>query len=303
MYHRDSLISSTLGLVSERYRTLGQWCEIYRQIVAGRPLSDKTRANRRSALAHIERALGGRVISAIRPHEVSAVIQRLAAERPQRAKRVLFEARDVFNEALNYGWLDRNPAASIKPPVVRVARRRLSFEHWCQIATYADTNLPAWVSRMLMLALVSGQRRSDLAKMKFGDVWDDHLHVSQEKTGARLALPLALKLDALGITLGQTIEDCRGYYSKPSDYLLRKNNGEPLVLASLSARFEEAREAALGTEQNAPSLHECRSLSERLYRAQGIDTMTLLGHKHQSMTDMYNDDRGLTRGTWRVLVL
>lgn len=76
-------------------------------------------------------------------------------------------------------------------------------------------------------------------------------------------------------------------------------------MASLSARFEEAREAALPVfaSGHPPSLHECRSLSERLYRKQGINTMVLLGHRHQSMTDMYNDDRGLTHGEWRTLAL
>jgi len=49
------------------------------------------------------------------------------------------------------------------------------------------------------------------------------------------------------------------------------------------------------------SLHECRSLSERLYRTQGVNTMILLGHKHQAMTDLYNDDRGLTAGQWKTL--
>lgn len=53
----------------------------------------------------------------------------------------------------------------------------------------------------------------------------------------------------------------------------------------------------------APSLHECRSLSERLFRAQGIDTRILLGHKHQAMTDVYNDDRGLLAASWQVLAL
>jgi hypothetical protein len=47
----------------------------------------------------------------------------------------------------------------------------------------------------------------------------------------------------------------------------------------------------------------CRSLAERLYCGQGIDTRTLLGHKRQAMTDVYNDDRGLSRGQWRVLIL
>lgn len=61
--------------------------------------------------------------------------------------------------------------------------------------------------------------------------------------------------------------------------------------------------ASLVLGKHPPSLHECRSLSERLYRAQGINTMILLGHKHQAMTDMYNDDRGLTRGEWKTLTL
>jgi len=29
--------------------------------------------------------------------------------------------------------------------------------------------------------------------------------------------------------------------------------------------------------------------------------MTLLGHKHQAMTDVYNDDRGLSKGQWKAL--
>ncbi|GAA0500293.1 hypothetical protein GCM10009414_07170 [Tatumella terrea] len=42
----------------------------------------------------------------------------------------------------------------------------------------------------------------------------------------------------------------------------------------------------------APTFHEQRSLSERLYKAQGIDTKNLLGHKSQQQTDKYHDDRG-----------
>ncbi|MCP6385239.1 hypothetical protein NL438_26260, partial [Klebsiella pneumoniae] len=35
-----------------------------------------------------------------------------------------------------------------------------------------------------------------------------------------------------------------------------------------------------------------RSLSERLYRTQGMDTQVLLGHSSKTMTDRYNDSRG-----------
>ncbi|HDQ3695344.1 TPA: integrase, partial [Escherichia coli] len=40
------------------------------------------------------------------------------------------------------------------------------------------------------------------------------------------------------------------------------------------------------------TFHEQRSLSERLYKEQGLDTQKLLGHKTQQQTDRYHDDRG-----------
>ncbi|MBZ8693840.1 integrase [Escherichia coli] len=49
-----------------------------------------------------------------------------------------------------------------------------------------------------------------------------------------------------------------------------------------------------------PSFHEQRSLSERLFREQGIDTQILLGHSNQKMTDIYNDVRGKE---WKKLVI
>jgi hypothetical protein len=42
----------------------------------------------------------------------------------------------------------------------------------------------------------------------------------------------------------------------------------------------------------APTFHELRSLSEREYREQGINTKKLLGHKREAMTEVYNDVRG-----------
>lgn len=102
-FSASKIIAATVGLVAPRYRTLGQWCGTYRQILAGRPISEKTRANRASALGHIERALGDRPVGAIRPHEVARLVQQLAASTPQCAKRVLFEAREAVMPAPAHG--------------------------------------------------------------------------------------------------------------------------------------------------------------------------------------------------------
>lgn len=299
------LLSATIGRAVARYRTLGEWAEIYRKIIDGKPVEEKTKANRCCSLAHVLQGLGDeRVISSIKPHEISGYVMSVAKEHPQLAKRILIEAKDFFAEAVNYAWIDRSPAHAIKAPHVRVLRQRLTIEQWKKIHAWSILHQPPWVSRMMVLALVTGQRRSDLEKMRFDDVWDGYLHVEQVKTGTRLALPLDLRLEAIGVSLGEAITACESY-AVPGEFLLRKHNGLPLVLASLSARFEEAREQALPPFMvgHPPSLHECRSLSERLYRRQGIDTMTLLGHKHQSMTDLYNDARGLSDGEWKKLTI
>ena len=66
--------------------------------------------------------------------------------------------------------------------------------------------------------------------------------------------------------------------------------------------FANARDAAKINwgDGTPPSFYEQRSLSERLYHQQGIDTQVLLGHKHQRMTDLYHDDRGKE---WTKLVI
>ncbi len=299
------ILSATLGRISPKYRTFSEWTDVYRQIVESRSLSDKTIANRRNSLKYLVGELGPRSIGSIRPHDVAQLTRRIYSEHPSTARRVLIEARDAFSEAVAYGWIHTNPAAVIRHHPSRVTRLRLSIADWQQIYGYAQSSCPPWVSRMLVLALVTGQRRSDLQKMRFDDVRDGFLHVQQQKTGAMLRLPLALRLDAIDVSIKEVIESCRDY-AKGSDYLLRKSTGKQLVVASLSARFEDAREGAMGLHAGSgspPSLHECRSLSERLYRKQGVDTKTLLGHKHQSMTDAYNDDRGLSAAEWKTLEL
>ncbi|MBN9695294.1 MAG: tyrosine-type recombinase/integrase [Zoogloea sp.] len=190
-------------------------------------------------------------------------------------------------------------------PVAKTARERLTLEAWQAIADYALKHMPPWVHRMLVIALITGLRRGDLVRLQFDDIRDDHLQLCLQKTGILLRLPLALRMEAIDMSLHDAVEACRGY-SRGTVFLLRKSTGAQLSPDSLSARFETAREAVFGkyTGEGKPSsLHECRSLAERLYRDQGINTQRLLGHAHQRMTDVYNSERGLTGGQWKTLEL
>lgn len=159
----------------------------------------------------------------------------------------------------------------------------------------------------MLLVLIKGQRLGDVTRMKFSDVWYGMLHVEQEKTDAKLAIPLSIKCNAVGMTLGDIISMCRDLVVNP--YLVhhqhatgRANRGNKVTPTTLNASFKNAREkCGLKWEKGtALSFHEQRSLSERLYREQGLDTQKLLGHKTQQMTNNYNDDRGKD---WQIVVI
>jgi len=217
---------------------------------------------------------------------------------------------DIFKEAQHAGEVEQgfNPAMATRKASMKVRRRRLSLDEWKKIYDMARAKLPPAAGNAMLLALLTGQRRGDIAKMKFSDIWDGYLHVSQSKTGIKIAIPLELRCDALDMTLSDAVSQCRDRVKSPFMIHHYKTSGgvkagDAVAQSKLSKYFMLARDAAgISTEHDKtpPSFHEQRSLAERLYRAQGIDTQLLLGHKSISMTEQYHDDRG---ADWKTLTL
>ncbi len=111
----------------------------------------------------------------------------------------------------------------------------------------------------------------------------------------------------LALHLRDVIARCRD--AVVSKYLVhyrhttsQAKRGEQVTPNTLTTTFKKARDkCGLTWEKGtAPTFHEQRSLSERLYREQGINTQKLLGHKTQKMTDKYHDDRGKE---WQIIAV
>ncbi|MDR1276369.1 MAG: tyrosine-type recombinase/integrase [Candidatus Accumulibacter sp.] len=287
--------------------SLAKWCAKYAEIVTTRGLMPATAQEKISHAQGLLAGIGDKALKKIRPVHVARAIHAVwAGGHPAKARRMLSVARDLFTEAVINGYVNANPAAPIRPLPNRVRRARLSLDHWRLTQATLETEALPWRRLFAILALVTGQRRGDLLKMRFDHVWDKHLHIVQEKTGERIALPLSLRLRAVDTSLREIIARCRDY-GPPGDTLIRKNNtGDPLTRSSLTKAFSAAFRRAVVWEREdrkPPSLQECRSLAERLYSAQGIDTQILLGHRRAQTTALYHDDRGLDReaGVWRTL--
>ncbi|BCU56035.1 site-specific integrase [Enterobacter kobei] len=241
--------------------------------------------------------------------EIAEVVDMVKAQGYNRMAQVVRTTLiDVFKEAQHAGHVPPgyNPAQATRQPRNRVIRERLSLEEWKAIYAAAEHH-PPYLQCAMLLAVVTGQRIGDISRMKFTDIWDDMLHVEQEKTGAKVALPLSLRCEALNISLREVVAKCRD--AVVSKYLVhfrhstsQATRGDKVSASSITTTFKKARNRSglSWSDGKAPTFHEQRSLSERLYEGQGIDTQKLLGHKSPQQTARYHDDRGKD---WTVIAV
>lgn len=205
---------------------------------------------------------------------------------------------DIFKEAQACGDVPvgYNPAESTREPYVKVQRSRLSLEEF--VVIYEQSKKLArkpWVPHVIMLALLTAQREGDLIKIKMSDIDDRHLFVEQQKTGAKIAIPLDIRLDAVDMSLRELLAIIEQESTSPYEYLIHSADGSAIKdPGTVSKAFARARDkCTLDWENKQPaSFHEIRSLAQRLYAEQGINTQKLLGHKNAAMTVKYGDARG-----------
>lgn len=272
--------------------------------------------------------LGNLQVSTIKTKVIADVIkQEVQAGRNRQAQTLRSVIIDVFKEAKAAGEYPSefpNPAVDINNPHAIVTRVRLADIDEFNKILNSTNNRDPWQRNAMLLALVTGQAREDLAVARFKRTkdwyiqWDkyliaksqqkigvmpysfvegDYYYATRQKTGALIRIPLNLRLDAIGMTVGQVIKQCRDMVAKNILHHTRVNTyckrGDAVHKDTVSRMFARARKKLnrkyIGTP---PTYHEIRSLSERLYSAQGLDTQSLLGHKDARTTARYHDMRG-----------
>lgn len=222
---------------------------------------------------------------------------------------------DIFREAETVGLIEngKNPVAVTRVPKFDVERSRLTLEQFR--AVYAEAQkMDSWVPRALELALLTGQRREDIARMKFADVKEGFLHVIQSKGRGtvKLRIPVSLRLPELDCSIEECVKRARdAVVSKSILHHLRplgeRKPGAAVTASALTKVFQDLREAAKLEWEDGKSpatFHELRSLSARLYtELHGPEfAQKILGHSNAAMTEMYRDVRGAEWVEIRVAV-
>ncbi|EHW7204432.1 TPA: phage integrase Arm DNA-binding domain-containing protein, partial [Escherichia coli] len=179
-------ISDRIATSKGKAITTSTWLDRYQAIQNDRLKSGDIKLNtykqKAKPVSLLRERAGLKLISAVDVRDIAQLLDEyIAAGQPRMAQVVRSVLIDVFKEAQHYGEVPPgyNPALATKQPRRKITRQRLSLEEWKKIFDIADAS-HRYMGNAMLLALVTGQRLGDISRMKFSDIWDDHLHVVQE---------------------------------------------------------------------------------------------------------------------------
>ena len=282
-------------------RTVQVWAEKFEKIVAKRHLAKNTLMMYGAWIRRFRAEFGDdRRLAAITPLMVSEKLEAIEEETPTTAKQLRGLWFDIFREAELAGWIPKNenPVRDTRTRKIGVKRARLTFDVFMKV--YTQTKVP-WLPKAMALALVSGQRRENIVPARHAEFQEDGWHVDQGKTGARIIIPLELRLNEFGMSLVDVQKLCRStgvlshYLIHQTEHHGKSTPGTRIRLRRVTDVFTDEI-AALHIDwgdKTPPTFHEIRSLAKRMYQRQGgVDTKVLLGHKAESSAELYEDARG-----------
>jgi integrase len=210
-----------------------------------KPLTARTYRN---ILERFRNEHGNKPVSKMEARHVRDIMNAKAST-PDAANRLLGMISVLMDHAVQIGMRPDNPCAGVK------RLRHKSDGH----ATWGEADIAAFRARwpkgsrerlVFELALNTGQRRGDLVEMGWQHVTGDTIHVRQNKTGARVAIPIVSELREVLDRL-------------PRDRLtfIATSTGAPFTAAGLGNFFRDAVDAA-GISA-ALSLHGLRKAAAR----------------------------------------
>jgi integrase len=161
----------------------------------------------------------GRDIKTITRRDVIELLDAISdAGKPIAANRTLAAVRKLFNWALQRGIIDASPGALVEMPGAERKRERTLAADEIRAVWTAAGELGYPFGEFFRIALVTGQRREEVAQMRTADIDEDDriwtLSSDITKAGRSHVVPLStLALEVLG----ETKEAARNLRAKPED--------------------------------------------------------------------------------------
>lgn len=256
-------------------------------------LSQATRQTYRNILERFRREHGDKPVAGLSRKHIEAMLT-TKVQTPAAANHWLRLVKALLDHAVAHGFRADNPAAAIK----RIQHRAPGFHTWSEeeIAAFEARHAVGSKARLaLALLLYTAQRRSDVVRMGRQHVKGGLLHITQQKTGNELAIPLHPAL----------VEVMDNTPSKHLTFLVT-DYGRPFTAAGFGNWFrDQCNAASLPKDCAAHGLRKaaCRRLAEAGCSEKQI--MSISGHTDIREVQRYTeaaDKQRLSRSAMAAVV-
>lgn len=236
-------------------------------------LSSTSRINYRRVIDGFLEYHGHRHVDQMIREHVDIIIGKMA-NRPGAGSVLLKRLRTLVRYAIALGWTDRDPTAGVK------AYRTKEIHTWNEqeIAAFENRWSEGTRERLAFaLLLFTGQRSSDVHRMHWKDFDSDTIKVVQQKTGAKLSIPIHQSLNRL---LTMADRDCTT--------ILETAYGKPFSVKGFGNMVSAAIRAAGLPARCKP--HGLRKAAARRFAEAGCsasEIMSITGHRTLAEVERY----------------
>lgn len=193
------------------------------------------------------------------------------------ANEIVAQLSRLFEFGINLGWLDHNPAKGVER--LKTGEGHKPWPKWLIAAYRAAANGADLV--FFELCLGTGQRVQDVLDMKWADIEDGGINVTQKKTGHELWVPFTPRLSNVLSTTPRS-----GFW------IVSGKHGRALSYNSIEQRFRKIR-ADIGGEDYV--MHGLRYTAAHELAAAGCtdaEIAAITGHKSVEMVAKYSRKAG-----------
>jgi integrase len=237
-------------------------------------LAPRTRKDYARHLISLRRCFGERIADELRPRDFGPFLN-VQKGKHHRTRQLAVLSAAFSNAVGRWFMMERNVLRDVKRPLSRPRDRLITDEEFSAFRAM----VPYRVQLAMDMALISGQRQGDILGLRWSDVRDGALLLSQAKTGKRLAIELSGDLK-------RVFGKCWMLPGGGRDgglFILVSARGKPYSSDGFRAVWQRSMRkwAAMGRERF--TFHDIRALCAT--KCPSIEyAMYLLGHSNISMT-------------------
>lgn len=238
-----------------------------------RDVAANTRKSYLQASRRLKKAFAEFGPEQVKPKHVAA-FKIAMANTPGLANHCLTFLRLVFAYALDNQMVESNPAVGIRPYRLKKRTRLLTPGEYGAIYAQAGPRLQV----IMDLCIRTGQRISDVLKIRRADLVPEGIRFQQQKTGTKGVVPWTPELRAI-VERAKTL---RGNIRSLT--LLHDRSGKAPTYWATREQWDDARRTAGVTDAR---IHDLRAFAATHARKQGKNATALLMHASPAQTERY----------------